>query len=105
MSAVLIAPLVIASLWARRQSLSFRLDLSQIILDIYWHDPIIPLLGTGLNNSSAVLEEARDLLSTSFHGHAGGIAHQSIHSQYLIVLTDTESSALYCSLLSLGELS
>jgi hypothetical protein len=81
-AAAVSAPLLIYSLGARPQSVSRRLDLIEITLDAYWQRPI---LGTGLNNSSAAIKEpARAIVD-----RPGVRADpQSVPIHYLVTLTE-----------------
>jgi O-antigen ligase len=80
-AAALAAPLLIASVEARPQTLYRRWELVQIILDAYWQRPI---LGAGLNNSTAAIKEGEEEGKSS-HQRA---PTESIHSHYLLVLTE-----------------
>jgi hypothetical protein len=82
MAAAVSAPLLIYSLGARPQSVSRRFDLIEITLDAYWQRPI---LGTGLNNSSAAIKEPAQVIVDRPGARADP---QSVPVQYLVTLME-----------------
>jgi O-Antigen ligase len=77
---VVSAPLVIDALWYRPESAYFRLELIETGLHAFWQRPIF---GAGLNNGTAVLEDAVRLAD-------GGreVVFTKLHNHYLVVLVE-----------------
>jgi O-antigen ligase len=82
MSAATSAPLLIDFLTSRPETVSKRLELIEGALATYWQRPI---LGAGLNNSSAVAEGARTRVMTL---EGSQVQVTVVHNYYLIVLIE-----------------
>jgi O-antigen ligase len=78
--AALGAPLWIGSLLSRPETFSYRIGLLEKGLDIFLQRPIS---GAGLNNSSAMMEDARTTVRAGQE-----VQERVIHNHYLIVLID-----------------
>lgn len=81
--AAVAAPLVISSIEARSGTASRRLELIELALDAYWQQPFLPIFGGGLNNSTVVIKEGTQLTDKGRQATA-----QSIHSHYVVVVTE-----------------
>ncbi len=81
-SAAVTGPLLIASLLSRPQAATSRLTLIKRAWDAYMLQPIF---GSGLNNSSAVLEGALSRITT-FTGSE--LQATTVHTHYLVVLIE-----------------
>jgi hypothetical protein len=78
------APLLLISYESRTKSLYRRVEFLQIVIDLYREQPLLPLLGAGMNNSSPAVKKSTENLTDKGH-HATA---QSIHTHYLVVLTE-----------------
>ena len=84
--AAVIVPIVINSILSRPEATSVRMELIELALNVYWQNPMIPILGTGLDNSPAMMQNQRDLMTTGTRDETRFLA---LHIHYLIVLTET----------------
>jgi hypothetical protein len=76
------SPLLIYSLWTRSETIAKRMELNQRGLATFWERPI---LGGGLNNSSAVMTGTHDI-STNSEGSL--IKTEVVHNYYILVLIE-----------------
>lgn len=84
-AAALGAPLLIRFIEYRPEATAVRLDMLKAVLKLFWQSPMLPTLGSGLSNSTAVMQSLRGLLTV---GHHPAREYLAIHNHYLAVLTD-----------------
>jgi hypothetical protein len=78
-------PLLIANFDFTTVSANRRVTIIELVLDAYWQRPIVPIIGAGLNNSSTLIKTATEQLIDN--GRRASLA-QSIHSAYIVILSD-----------------
>jgi hypothetical protein len=87
MFALLGGSLLIGSFELRPKSVSRRVELLELALDAYRQQPILAVLGAGLNNGTIVIKEASEALTRKDRSGRRAVA-QSVHNQYAVTLME-----------------